>query len=258
MKKSKKLSLILIITSLLGCNNLILENSKKIEEPKKEAVIAKTQEPIVVKSVIPTPTAILSPVKEPEKTNGILKTQENTGSAENNKTPLPTSTPSNVGNGVNNLSSFYPQPIQTNTEPPFIVIKNPVIAPIPGVLNKEFNVNSIFSSFYHNKKIKFNKNTNVFYSLDPSVDLTKLNNLISYYKKNANLRINSLLGNSTEEEIDKSQETLKNAIPNYKVSYLYDMFYFILDSNVIEFSVKLREFDFFEKIRVDEQYGVLP
>ncbi|MFN8673688.1 MAG: hypothetical protein U0457_16610 [Candidatus Sericytochromatia bacterium] len=170
MKKSKKLSLLIGTTVLFSCNSVVLENSKKIDDTKKEVTVSKMQEPVIVKSIIPTPTLTSAPSKEPENTNGILKTQENTSSAENNKvifTPIPSSTPSNVGNGVNNISSFEPINTSTNKqsscidEKPVPVTFNKTTEPIVGcaAISGEPNSAGCFSmpesSFYYGKKLYF-------------------------------------------------------------------------------------------------------
>lgn len=141
-------------------------------------------------------------------------------------------------------------------EVPFIYLKNPTKEPITGTIDTKSPVNLFYLTFYHKYKIKFNVDTQLFYSIDESIDLTKLNNVIKYYKKHTKINIYPSNLDISEKEIDKSIEELKKAIPNYKAIYLYDTYHISIDSNILELFYDLNQLEFIESMQLNDAIGV--
>ncbi|MFN8673687.1 MAG: hypothetical protein U0457_16605 [Candidatus Sericytochromatia bacterium] len=290
MKKSKKLSLILIITSLLGCNNIILESTKKIEEPKKNIVISKTQEPVIIASISPTPIKIESPkiiesIKPTEQPKNSI-TQDikikTDGKPENSSViSIPTPTSSNVGNGVNNISSFEPIPTSTPktsscidekpAQPPdFSNIKPKLLGcgastgggipscsystPNPNPYSTNFPImeglqtgviNLIFKDEY---KIRYNFEKKEFYSLLCSINTSEVNKIINSFSS-----ITQILGGlgSMSEEKAREEELSLEANYNYDVINKGSSYYiYIKELNAKELIESLRKLEYVRESNV--------
>lgn len=252
MKKYLLSSLLIVV---FGCDSTIQKPIEKIKEIDKSLTSIDSNKDIktnetnqnkdkIIKEtppkVVPDPKASLSSI-EPDKNQSSIPIII--------EKPKEDIKPNNTTNSTK-LPNQTPTP---EIEKPFVYIKNPIKGTIDGQI---ILIKIAFVSFYHKYKIKLNLDTQTFYSLDTSLDLTKLNTLISYYKKNTKFRINLSSSGISDDEIDKAMDILKNTIPDYKDSYLYDSYYFVLDSNILEFVDELRKLDLIEKIRLDDAIGI--